>query len=521
MDLIKHDLLSVCDPSLFPRGKTNLIYLADMAMSLDLGKFKAIWTVMQNEFPAFANDRELRGVFQNFLTRAAGRSDLGPLYDANEFQKLIPFLSNNQKIQVAFLFGQPLPDLAKLVLEITSLDNLQFRDMNEAVEFGGAVRDLVPEKIPALVKRLAEIAVHAGSLPFSQIRELFQPLSMSDDSIIEAMIQADRSIYGDSPTRSKWINVDLLRAASQEFRRKNLTFLKERYGAHENILAALREVDLDSFNQYLDFMYANHNTLLTGTKFQNNLYSFTAWRRGPAPLLANDINFLPWNIFLIHFEARKAAPDPKKLHELMAPIDSMLSEYSRDREAAKNNFADFLIYHQVTQDSQEPELQRYNRVLAVILEKEIKTRLEAIKGEMSIEAKALDSERERLKARLWQMTWQKTKAVTRLIALAILLFIQLIYIPAAFWFSVKYAFHLLLGRTAQRAALFSMIFLETFAKFMLPTLILFPAALAVIVIVQAFALLCGPRGGFPTIVEAVESYNRLTQAIKEPPKQAE
>ena len=520
LELIKNDLLSVCDASLLPRSKFSLVYLADMALDLDLDTFKGLWSAIKNEFPEFAKERDTRMVFQDLLTKASAIPGLGPLYDTQEFLKLIPFLDNNQKVQVALLFSIPVPDLAKSVVEMTSFDSLQFKDMNDAFEFSGVVKNLVPAKVPDLVKRLGEMVVHVGLVPFKQIRELFQPLSMGDDSIIDALVQTDRTINMDNPGKSKWITAELLQAASSESRQTHFVFLKERYGAYKNILAGLHAVDMDLFYQYLDFMYTSHGSDLMSLKFSNNLYSFTAWRQEPVPLLSDGITVLPWNIFLLHYEAAKVSPDAGKLHELLHPIDSVLSKYSCNNTVVKSNFPDFLVYYQITKDSKDPALQQYNQTLALILEKEIKERWEAVRTDISKKLQPLEAERGRLRDRLTKEKREKTKALIRFIALAILLFVQAIYILVSLGFSLKYAFHLLIGRTSQRVALFLMVFLETLAKFLLPTLILLPWAVVVIVTVQAFALLCGREFGFPTITEAVATYNKLTKAPKEPREQA-
>ena len=373
--------------------------------------------------------------------------------------------------------------------------------------------------VPRLFDHLTDQFIKFSGHSIATYINFANRIGYNKDEAIESLIKHDEDYNRLDPNSSTLITSDFMNLMSGESLAKHFGYLKTRTAQAPIILDSLLQKRYDLFLNYLQFCAQKDPTTISNLTFDNKLADFSEW---DGLVNGRDIKEyrVPAICYLVEKESSAKSPN-------LGSIKALLQEDTNKRLKALlftdntlqgSDFLDELVLYHLYSKMKNAELADVRTILESSIREQTKTRLSRLISDIDSNLQEKRGRIQSARAELENIKSGRMSAKIKLTVIWILLILTFLYISASFFLSIKYSINAVSSYSGTRIGLFSVVFAETFAKFLVPILYFTFEALVVVVVVQLYGFLKSGDGEFPNVQRSLATYREVYEGEPSPRK---
>ena len=411
------------------------------------------------------------------------------------------------KILAAALFDNTDDRIASTIVRELSIDRSTHLNQKEYEILIDLWKKYRKEEIPAFFDMLAATYIKHDMSNIAVFMSLASHLGYENDAAMDKLIKQDSDYHGLRSDQSTLITKEFMSLLNSEVLGKNFEYFKTRTAQAKIILDALFQKREDLFLDYLRCCYEKEPRLVADLEYGNKLAGFSKWKG-----LVSDHsieNFrVPASYYLAVKEFSGQTPNAERAKGLIRQNadDRLRSIIMSENNLKDMDFLDELMLYYVYSASSDPQAVAMKSVLENSISLQTKARVAQIVSALDSKIARARGQVQSLSSELSTMKGQKLWIQVRVWIASVLIFIIGLYMLAALLLSVKYTINCVAAYSGTRVGLFATVFLETFAKFLVPVLYCTSRALAVVAAVQLYGFLKSRDGEYPNVQRSLTNY---------------
>lgn len=489
--------------------------LCEAMLDIDWDQGLEMWNKIRYRFDDVLRVESYKDGYVSLAYRIKAKSPQ-ELYKASEFASRIEEYSDDFKFAVCRLLDPVHHESAKIALSTVRLEKLVSLPVPDMIALAELARRYRPNDTIILFDTLIDKFVESSTGSIDSLAPVMDKLGYSRDQVGTAMILKDIEIHGAKGEKSFLINPPFLNYIGDQTFVKHFEFFQQRPQHGRIIVEALFERNNDLFLRYLDFFYNEHKDILKDVTFPNKLFSFAKWTDFVSDQAIQSAATIPYQFYLADKEVLSPQPRINRVKELLqGSLDEIfMNLINNKRQMDDNQILKALMVYELCGRAGDEESTAAARALEEAVRSNVTGKIAPILGKSKTVIQNLAEEVKSLQEQVDSMRRAAALVYTQTSLLIVLSLAYGAYILFSLFYSLKFATYVILSYTTCRIALFFMIFVETFAKFLLPIPFFTLTSLAVIILIQLYGFLRSRDGEFPNTPRAIDFCSNKLQAPK-------
>jgi len=410
-------------------------------------------------------------------------------------------------VAVALFFDKFDERLSSSIIKNFHLDRTTKIKQEPYEHLAGLWKKYRKEEVPAFFDLFTSQFIRYSRGNLNTYLNIASRLGYSKDDAVDFLIKHDAEYHGLKSESSTLITKEFMNLISADGLSKHLNYLKTRNTQAPLILNSLLEKRYDLFPDYLMYSYEKDPRMVSKLTFQNKLAGFTKWDGLVGNQFISDYR-VPATYYLS--EKELSAPTPKLsqvIGLLQENVDERMVEMIlMDNRLGNPSLLDELMLFHLYSKMTGPPSADVRTVLEASTGSQTKARMDQQMSSIDSELQKVRGQVQSARSELDNFKSRKRSAQIRITAIWILVILTVLYIISAFFLSIRYSINAVSAYSGTRIGLFTVVFAETFAKFLVPILYFTVVALVVIIGVQLYGFLRSRDEEFPNVQRSLANY---------------
>ena len=495
-------------------GTADILELSYLFSDIDRTKSTDLFGRVKYRFKEIVSSDVLKSKFNRAYVALSKTKSTEPLYVPVEVMSQLGDESG-LAVRVARLFDSLNEDLSRSITKSFSLEKYRYLNQPEFQDLGYLLNKYRSEDLTELLMRLTMDYLKTSTKDLRGYMRFTAILGFDNSAAVAALVKQDEALYGAKAENSSLVTQEFLDLLSGDDLSRHFEYLKTRTPQAQLILKALFDKRYDLFGDYLEFSYNKDPRLLERQSFPNKLVAFSKWNE-ILPESAISGFSIPFGFYLADKELSKPSPDIVKVKPwLVERRDGLFSTIiASDAKLNDDELVSALVLYYLYSRAKDSDLNISAKILEEVIGQQTKERVEKRLASIGSRVKEIRQRVQTTSSEVEEVKRTARSAKIRVVIASFLTIVIGIYLMITFFYSIKFASNAVASYSTARVGLFALVFLETYAKFLVPIPYFTIESLFIIIAIHLYGFMRSRDTEYPNVVRAVAHYrNHLEEPL--------